>query len=180
MAATRGWRLARAAAATVVTAVLLGVPTDVLDTPLFTRMTPVRGWEYPMLAATALLAGLWAGLPGQPGGAGKVGVSGLVTTLAIGCPVCNKVVVALLGVSGALGVWAPIQPLLGIASVLSLAVAVGLRWRGTRATACPTPHTAEPHGTAPDAVKPDDIHQIRGTVDLARPVDHHAAPLRTG
>lgn len=127
----------------MLTAAAVGVPTDVINTPLFTRMTPVHGWEYPMLVATALLTGLWVGLPGPRSGAGKLTASGLVTALAVGCPVCNKIVVALLGASGALGVWAPIQPLLGVASVLSLAVAVALRYRGSRATSCPTSARAE-------------------------------------
>jgi len=50
--------------------------------------------------------------------------------LAIGCPVCNKLVVGLLGVSGALSVWAPIQPALAVLSVGALLVAVIIRWRG--------------------------------------------------
>jgi hypothetical protein len=47
--------------------------------------------------------------------------------LAIGCPVCNKVALLLLGTSGALSVWAPIQPILGAISLgLLLATVV---WR---------------------------------------------------
>lgn len=133
----RSLRWLRAAAVASIAALAVGVPTDVIDTPLFTRMTPVQGWEYPLFAATVLLIGAWAGLPGKPGSIGGLSGSGLLTALAIGCPVCNKLVVALLGVSGALGIWAPIQPLLGIASVLSLTVAVILRWRGRKASSCP-------------------------------------------
>lgn len=136
---TRAWRILRGVAAAAVTAAIVGVPTDVLDTTLFTRMTAVRGWEYPMLAATALLAGVWVGLPGRAGGVGGVTGSGIATALAIGCPVCNKLVVALLGVSGALGVWAPIQPMFGVGSLLALAVAVTLRWRRSRTESCPAP-----------------------------------------
>ena len=47
--------IAQALGAGLVSALLIGVPTDVIDTPLFTRMTPVRAWEYPVLAHTALL-----------------------------------------------------------------------------------------------------------------------------
>jgi len=42
-----------------------------------------------------------------------VGAS-VLATFAIGCPICNKLVVALLGVSGALTCWAPLQPLIGV------------------------------------------------------------------
>lgn len=133
----------RAAAAAVLAAVVVGIPTDVIDNPWFTRMTPVRGWEWPVLVATVLLTAAWAGLPGRPSGGSAVGVPGVLNALAVGCPVCNKAVVALLGVSGALGIWAPIQPVLGAASVLALVVAVVLRVRRARTSvSCPVPVNA--------------------------------------
>lgn len=56
--------------------------------------------------------------------------------LAIGCPICNELVVAALGVSGALTVFAPIQPLIGAASVGLLGVTLG--WRVRQLTSdCP-------------------------------------------
>jgi hypothetical protein len=55
------------------------------------------------------------------------GVASFGAFLAIGCPVCNKVALLLLGTSGALSVWAPIQPILGAISLgLLLATVV---WR---------------------------------------------------
>jgi hypothetical protein len=48
-------------------------------------------------------------------------VAGLGTFLAIGCPVCNKIALVLLGASGALTVFAPLQPLIGAASLGLLA-----------------------------------------------------------
>lgn len=118
--------------ALVVSAAAVGVPTDVLDTNLFTRMTPVRWWEYPVLAATALLTGLWFVIPRASGdvrGRGKVFGATTLAVFAVGCPVCNKIVVALLGISGALGLWGPIQPALAVLSVAALAAAVVVRWR---------------------------------------------------
>jgi hypothetical protein len=58
-------------------------------------------------------------------------VVGATTTavFAVGCPICNKIVVGLLGVSGALGVWAPLQPALAVVSLAVLAAAVVLCWR---------------------------------------------------
>jgi hypothetical protein len=52
-------------------------------------------------------------------------------------PVCNKVVVGLLGAAGAMQWWAPLQPLLGVASVALLAWALRTRLRTERA--CPVP-----------------------------------------
>lgn len=63
---------------------------------------------------------------------------GLAAFLAIGCPVCNKVALVLLGTSGALTIWAPLQPLLGIASLALLGATLAWRLRmRARGNACP-------------------------------------------
>lgn len=54
-------------------------------------------------------------------------LGGLGSFLAIGCPVCNKIALLLLGTSGALDLYAPIQPLIGVAA-LGLLTAT-LVWR---------------------------------------------------
>jgi hypothetical protein len=56
-------------------------------------------------------------------------VGGFGAFLAIGCPVCNKIALLLLGASGAVSVWAPIQPVLGTASLALLAATVVWRSR---------------------------------------------------
>jgi hypothetical protein len=65
-------------------------------------------------------------------------LAGLGAFLAIGCPVCNKIALVLLGASGAMSVYAPLQPLIGAAS---LALLVGTAvWRlrlRARGGACP-------------------------------------------
>ena len=133
------WSWARALTGAALSAAVVGMPTDVIDNPWFTRMTPVRWWELPVLGLTAVLTAVWAGIrPGvQQDSAGSARVYGgsLLSALAVGCPVCNKIVMALLGVSGALGVWAPLQPLLALASLAVLATAVLVRWRRRECTA---------------------------------------------
>ncbi|MDP2349767.1 MAG: hypothetical protein Q8M74_01255 [Chloroflexota bacterium] len=58
--------------------------------------------------------------------------------LAIGCPICNKLALMLLGTSGALSIWAPIQPVLGAGSLVLLAVTAAWRIRlRIRGGACP-------------------------------------------
>jgi hypothetical protein len=54
-------------------------------------------------------------------------------------PVCNKLVVLLLGVSGALTVWALLQPVLGLASVALLGWALRTRLAAERSCPVPTP-----------------------------------------
>lgn len=142
-------RYSRAVAVGLVTAAVVGIPTDVLDTDYFTRMTPVRWWEYPVLTLTAVLTGLWAAIPRATDdrrGQGKVAGAVTTTLIAVGCPVCNKVVIGLLGVSGALGVWAPIQPVLAILSLAALAASVVVRWRRRTCTpdTCAAPRTPSP------------------------------------
>lgn len=126
-----GTYLARALTAGLVTVIAAGVPTDIIDTPFFGREVPVRWWEYPVLAVTAVLTALWFGIrPGtqehRPTGA-MAGV--VLAVFAVGCPVCNKIVLLAIGTSGALGFWAPLQPVLAVVSLALLTVAVVLRRR---------------------------------------------------
>jgi hypothetical protein len=66
-------------------------------------------------------------------------VAGVGAFLAIGCPVCNKIALVLLGASGAMSVYAPIQPFIGAASLVLLAVTVAWRLRlRARGGACPS------------------------------------------
>jgi hypothetical protein len=112
-------------------AVAMAVPTDILDTPLFTREIPVRWWEYPTLAAVGVLTALWVGIRARAGGPGAGSAAGGITlaTFAIGCPVCDKLVLAAVGTTGALGLWAPLQPILAAVSVALMAGLVLWRWR---------------------------------------------------
>ena len=112
--------------ASALTAAAVGIPTDLLPNPWFQRMTPVRTldlvlWPLVSLSVGALLATY--ALPRSRGTDGLAGgASGsLLGTFAVGCPICNKLVVAVLGVSGALTYFEPIQPVLG-----GLAVALAL------------------------------------------------------
>ncbi|MER6103799.1 hypothetical protein ABT115_16095 [Streptomyces sp. NPDC001832] len=147
--ALRDWQLrqwAVAGAGALLSALAVGVPTDVIPNPLFSRSAPVQWWNYPALAGTGVLAGLVLGTyvrpssaPGTPDSpdGGRLGwLGGFLSFLAVGCPVCNKAVLLLLGTSGALSYWAPLQPLIAIASVALLAEAA-LR-RLSAQSACPT------------------------------------------
>lgn len=132
----RRWLAAVAGA--VLTALLIGVPTAVVSTPFFTRMTSVTWWNWPVWIATAVLGGLvlatyvrTADHVSHP--TGRLASGGLLSALAVGCPICNKLVVALVGISGALQWWAPLQPLLGVASIVLLGYALHSRLRGERA-----------------------------------------------
>ena len=139
-----GWRyLALSLALAGVVAVGLAIPTAIIDTPYFTRMTAVEPEQYVFWIATSLLTGaliatyvlpeLRHGIAGPSAGAGLLGV------FAVGCPVCNKLVVTLIGTSGALNYFAPIQPVIGLAAVALAGWALWARYRVLRDPACPLP-----------------------------------------
>lgn len=119
-----------------VVGLVTGIPTGVLPSPLYTRMTPVLWWNYPVWVLTIVLGGLaiatYVRTPDSDdrGRVSGVAGGGILSTLAIGCPVCNKLVVAAIGTSGALSVWAPLQPLLAVAGLGLLAYALLRRLRG--------------------------------------------------
>lgn len=121
--ALRTWRfVAASAAATVVIAILIGIPTDVVPNPWYTRMTAIEPEQYVWWAAVSLTGGMllgtyaltWGSRVGRRSGIG----GGVLGYLAVGCPICNKLVIAALGTSGALTYFAPLQPALGTAAVL--------------------------------------------------------------
>ena len=95
---------------TIASAGMIGVPTDIIDTSLFTRMTPVRWWDYVFWIISSVLAGAIvstyvprAGMSAAPAACTTRTVGGgVLSAFAVGCPICNQIVVAAIGVSGAL------------------------------------------------------------------------------
>ena len=143
-AGLRSWPARRwfvAAGASIVLAVGAGAVTDVIPNPLASREMPVTWWSYPTLAIAALLSGLvmatYVRSPAEPVATGKATSGGLLSAFAISCPVCNKLVVLALGTSGAVSVWAPLQPILAVASIVLLGWALRTRLAAERS--CPTP-----------------------------------------
>jgi hypothetical protein len=134
-------RVAVGVLAAVAVGLLIGIPTGIIETPWYTRMTPVLWWNYPVWALTSLLSGALAAtyvrdpsvpVPATEGG--KTFTGTMLSLFAVGCPICNKLVVLALGVSGALTWFAPIQPLLAVASLGLLVYALWARRRA--AVAC--------------------------------------------
>jgi hypothetical protein len=129
-----------------VTALVVGIPTDVIPNPVFGRPVAVTWWSYPVLALTAILGGLLIATYVRADGTAEVqadtparagGVGGLLSYFAVGCPVCNKLVVIAIGTVGARHWFEPIQPVLAVASLVLLALALRARIRSEHA--CPLP-----------------------------------------
>lgn len=125
----RDWM--RAGFAAVVTFVVLGVPADIIENSVFGRPIPVRALDVIILLVSSLSTGLIVGLrppelPDAPEDR-PMFAGAFVTFFAVGCPVCNRFVVSLIGTSGALNWFRPLQPILGLAAVLLLLVALRRR-----------------------------------------------------
>jgi hypothetical protein len=129
------------AAAAAGTAGLLGIPTDVIANPWFERKVPTRSFEVVVLVAMSLIAAAIAATYGTPAAADarlrRAGAaSGVLGWFAVSCPLCNPVVVGLLGASGATGTFARFQPALGALAVAFAAAALVLRVRSLRRGTC--------------------------------------------
>lgn len=130
----------------VASLVLLGLVSAIIPNPLFARTIPPDGPAIGVWIASAPLMGILLAtslssprsasvVPGRDLTGRGLTIGSLATFFAIGCPVCNKIVLLALGTSGALNIFAPIQPLIGVGSLLILAATV--RWSlGRRARGC--------------------------------------------
>lgn len=142
-----------AALATVGSLVLLGIPTVLIPNSFFTREIPPTAWSYPVWVITSVLMGLLIATYVKPvrgaepieddaaSGTDKGSrfgvVGGAIAWFAIGCPVCNKIVLLLLGASGAMTWFAPVQPFLAALALVLTTIALAVRLRGQ--VSCPLP-----------------------------------------
>jgi hypothetical protein len=149
-AVMRSWNRQRwtvAVMAGVAAYFLMGLPTAVIDNPVFGRAVAVTPWSGPVLIVSSVLVGLIMATYVNPLNgvddrqvpvdrhAKLSGVGGLLSFFAIGCPVCNKIVLLALGTSGALNFFAPLQPILAIAGVAFLGYALVKRLRNEQSCA---------------------------------------------
>ena len=154
--------LLHAAFWTVVSGLAFGLVTAIIPNPVFGRQIPPEGFAIGVWLVSAPLMGIVMATYTAPVAGSPIRLGPLVTLspteaaaaegrsttlgslagfgafLAIGCPVCNKIALVLLGTSGAMSVYAPIQPLIGAVSLALLVVTAAwrLRLRATGA-ACP-------------------------------------------
>ena len=129
-----------------VAALAIALPSDLIDNRFFGRPVAPRTIDYIILATTAAFIGLILAIrPTAATGVTEIAeaqdrrtyFSGALTFLAVGCPVCNQAVIALVGASGALAWWAPIQPVVGLAAIAVLIYTLSERLRTYKLAACP-------------------------------------------
>lgn len=146
-------------------AVLLafGLGTGIIPNPVIGRMLAPEPFAIATWVASAPLAGFVLAtylvpkastvpvieLPARRDGSTAGTIGGFAAFLAIGCPLCNKVALVLLGASGTMSFFAPAQPFIAAASLALLAAT--LLWRldlRARGLACRTQPMAGERGAA--------------------------------
>jgi hypothetical protein len=144
----------------LVSLLAFGLVAAIIPNPVFGRQIPPEPFAIAVWLSSAPLMGLLGATysaPAMPtatatllmplvlepaGGASQrqgttLGtVAGFGAFLAIGCPVCNKVALVLLGTGGAMTVFAPLQPLIGAASLVLLSGTLAWRFRLRAGGAC--------------------------------------------
>ncbi len=119
----RQWPLRRwlvAAVVALLVYVLFALPTALIRSPFFSREIPLTWWSYSVLAISSLLTGLLVAtyVASPQAGTGNTNKSAvfasILTFFAVGCPVCNKLVLLALGSAGAMTFFEPVQPLLAV------------------------------------------------------------------
>ena len=123
-------------------ALLIAIPADLVDTPLFGRPIGAKAIDYLILTVTAGLIGIILAIRAPESEAAESQErrtlwGGAVSFLAVGCPVCNQAVVALVGTSGALSWWAPVQPIVGLVAIGLLLFTLRQRLATYELVACP-------------------------------------------
>lgn len=119
---------------------LIALPTAVIPNPIFGRAIETTWWSYPTVIASAILGGLLIATyvresisdeeieVNSTDTSIRIGtLGGFITFFAVGCPVCNKLVLLALGSSGAISWFAPIQPFLAVVSLLFMLWALNVR-----------------------------------------------------
>jgi hypothetical protein len=123
-----------------------GLVSAIIPNPVFGRQVPPEPFAIAIWFASAPLMGLLGATYSAPAAtpeavprvlepvAGRDGTvlgtaASLGAFLAIGCPICNKVALLLLGASGAMTIFAPLQPVIGAASLMLLVGTLAWRFR---------------------------------------------------
>ena len=120
---------------------VFGIITVLIKNPFFSRMTPTHWYDYLFLTLTAVLSGAYTGLWYYNKKRNKsisdkcnyTAAGGVIGGLfSFGCAICNKLLVFLLGLSGVMIYFMPLQPILGVISIAILSYAVYIQLRNMK------------------------------------------------
>lgn len=107
----------------------LGTVSALWSNPLFFRMTPVQGFEIPLLAVLALLSGTFVTVRRPVCAAKKATGAGILGFIGVACPVCNKILLFIFGGELLMTYFEPVRIYVTLASIALMAWLV---WREVR------------------------------------------------
>jgi hypothetical protein len=129
-------------AASVLLFLVFGIPTDLVPNRFYTRMLPASILDYVFLVATSVMLGGYIGLHfyrkssrGAKGDLAAMG-GGVTGLFAFGCPICNAVLVSLVGTGALLTYYEPVRPAMGVLGVGILGTALYLKLRDRGCQSC--------------------------------------------
>lgn len=120
--------------------VFLGTPTALVPNPFihYTRMTPITWLDYFFLSTTSALLSInlifFLGKKTKKEGAMLGG--GFLGFLAFACPICNMLLVSLVGATFVLAFIEPLRPFFGAASIIILLATLYFQLKQPPCTTC--------------------------------------------
>ena len=96
--------------------------------PFFVRMTPAGALEIALLALTAALLGLYVAIRRPACSVKGATAGGVLGFVGVACPVCNKLLVLLVGSELLLTYFEPVRVFVAAAGVVILALAIAREW----------------------------------------------------
>lgn len=96
---------------------LFGTVTALWENPFFTRMTPVVGYEFILLALESVLLGLYFSVKRTACATKTSGAGGVLGFLGIACPACNKILLILFGAGFLLTCFEPVRLYVGLLGI---------------------------------------------------------------
>ncbi|WP_203918822.1 hypothetical protein [Rugosimonospora africana] len=133
------WKVARRTY--LVALLLMGIVGETLPGASYGRIVPLEWWNWVTIAVAPVLIALIAATFVTEGGPKRsrrtakasAGTGATIGTLAMACPACNPLAIALFGGSGVLSFLAPERGLIALLSVVLLLVTLVLRLRTVQA-----------------------------------------------
>ena len=122
-------RLLQGLAVTVFTFAGLGTLSALWDNPLFFRMTPAGALEIALLLVLSLLLGVYVAIKRPRCSVRTAGAGTVLGFLGVACPVCNKLLLLLIGGDILLTYFEPVRIYVALAGVMLAAWAVTREWR---------------------------------------------------
>ena len=111
---------------------MFSILTAIIANPFFRRMMPVRWYDYVFLLTTSVLLGVYIGLSyyvkKTRTSCDYTAAGGTLAGLfSFGCAMCNHLLVAIFGFTGVMTYFYPLQPVLGMLSIIVLVAALYMK-----------------------------------------------------